>query len=135
MLRIEFVEEEFDKLLRLVSCETASSYVVAVEVDVKLVKRPLRTDVFAFDLLHLIVDEGKLESFVEGRGRIVDEMAEGIRRADGIDAFRFVRQAFHIGADGVVNDDDGRVEITRLLIFGRRQSLFCTFFKSCYSVL
>ena len=60
MLRIEFIEEEFNELLRLVTREATCGYVVAVEVDVKLVERPLRTDILAFDLLHLVVDEGKL---------------------------------------------------------------------------
>ena len=41
MLRIEFVKEEFDELLRLVTGETASGYVVAVEVDIKLIERSL----------------------------------------------------------------------------------------------
>ena len=117
MLRIEFVEEEFDELLRLVTRETACSYIVSVEVDIELVKRPLRTNILAFDLLHLVVDEGELEGFMEGGGRIVDETAEGIRRADGANAFRFVRQTDHIGTDGVVDDDDGCVEVACFLVF------------------
>ena len=67
---------------------------------------------------------------MEGGRRIVDETAEGIRRADGMDAFRFIRQTNHIGAYSLVGDDNGRIEVLGFLIFSSFQRLFCAFHQA-----